>query len=207
MINIKYSNIQYSDVEEMIRGPAGYKEEKRQERVLAAVYKVMVPVVMIAMIYIMTFVLDMHGKRFILKLFGYVRYTNGYMVMALLMVGFFRFTIFRWIEKFWLFPRIFPIRTIAKIGDQFLYEDLMVILKIQENMHKAKDVSLNIRNGSGEVRIYMHDRNYKYIIPPNRHIPKTFFAENNIDFSWLDSKLIKFEKKYHAVGLISQYIS
>ena len=142
-----------------------------------------------------------------MKNFSKMRQGLSCMVMALLMVGFFRFTIFRWIEKFWLFPRIFPIRTIAKIGDQFLYEDLMVILKIQENMHKAKDVSLNIRNGSGEVSIYMHGRSYKYIIPPNKYIPKTFFANNNIDFSWLDSKLIKFEKKYHAAGLISQYIS
>lgn len=207
MINIKYSNIQYSDIEEMIRGPADYKEEKRQERILDAVYKVMILVVMIAIIYLITFVLDMYCERFILKLFGYVGYINGCMVMAILIVGLSRFTFFKWFEKIYIFPRIFPIRTIAKVGDQFLYEDLMVILKIQEIIHKAKDVSLNIRNGSGEVRIYMHDRNYKYIIPPNRHIPKTFFAENNIDFSWLDSKLIKFEKKYHAVGLISQYIS
>lgn len=207
MIQVKYSHIQYGTVAEMIRGLPGLKEEKRQEEILMSVYKVMIPVVMIAIIYVTTFILNMCCSKWILMLFGDHQYANGCMITALLMVGVFRFTFFRRIEANYIFPKVFPIRMIRKVGDCFIYEDLMLVLKVQEKINEAEDVSLNIRNGAVEVMIYMHDRSYRYVIPPNKYIPKTFYDNNNIDFSWLDLKLKEFEKKYHVTGLLLHYIS
>jgi hypothetical protein len=205
--SVTRSVIRYQDIRNMISCPDTTR--RRMERNLHLAFSGMIFSVFFAAVCALAYFMFVTGGAYLHPYWSSDDYRRDCVFTALIDVTTLYIIICKPLMRMFIYPRLFPLMTLSKIGYCFKTEGLMRVLEAEDAVLQKPQEFFNKVTESG-LEIFVNTGKSKYVYQiwrKNRRIPEDFYRIDSLDFSWLDACLLEFEDIYCASGITQRFLN